>query len=126
MAAGRAWDRYIAVDASVQGYEHAVEVHHADGAHVAVAHHIFLQGLFVGVFHRLLYRCGHPRVAAVAAVHLQDLDQHALARLIVLCGIHPPLIGKFPQRDVALRAEQINKMPARITEITRASARIPS
>ncbi len=36
----------------------------------AVAHHIFLQGLFVGVFHRLLYRCGHPRVAAVAAVHL--------------------------------------------------------
>ncbi len=48
-------------------------------------------------------------MAAVAAVHLQDLDQHALARLIVLCGIHPPLIGKFPQRDVALRAEQINK-----------------
>ena len=48
-------------------------------------------------------------MAAVAAVHLQDLDQHALARLIVLRGIHPPLIGKFPQRDVALRAEQVNK-----------------
>src|SRR5699024_6243088 len=29
-----------AVDAAVQGHEHAVEIDHADGAHIAVAHHI--------------------------------------------------------------------------------------
>ena len=48
-------------------------------------------------------------MTAVAAVHLQHPHQHALAGLIVLRGVNPPLVGQFPERDIALRAEQIHK-----------------
>ena len=98
-----------AVDTAVQGDEHAVEIHHAHGTHIAVSHHILLQRLLVGVLHRLLHRSGHPGVAAVTAVHLQHPHQHALAGLVVLRGVNPPLVGQFPERDIALRAEQIHK-----------------
>ena len=98
-----------AVDSAVQRHKHAVEIDHTDGAHIAVAHHILLQRLLIGVLHRLLHRGGHSGVVAVTAIHLQHSHQNTLARLIMLRGVHPALVGQFPEGDIALRAEQVHK-----------------
>lgn len=98
-----------AVDAAVQGDEHAVEVHQADGAHVAAAHAVFLKRLLIEVLAGLLHRGGDAGTVPVGAVHLQHLHQHSLAGLIVGAGVDPALIGELLEGNVGLGPEQVHE-----------------
>lgn len=98
-----------AVDVAIQRDKHAVEVHQTDGAHIAAAHAVFLERLFVGVLAGLLHRGGDTGPVSIGAVHLQHLHQHPLARLIVHASIDPALVGEFLQGNVGFSAEQVDE-----------------
>ena len=86
-----------AVDAAVQGDEDAVEIHQADSAHA-----VPLKRLFVRILPRLLDGGGDMGLVSVGTVHLQDLHQHSLARLVVGGDIHPALVGQLFEGDVEI------------------------
>ena len=96
-----------AVDAAVQGDEDAVEIHQADSAHIAAAHAVPLKRLFVRILPRLLDGGGDMGFVSVGTVHLQDLHQHSLARLVVGGDIHPALVGQLFEGDVGFRAKML-------------------
>ena len=46
-------------------------------------------------------------LVSVGTVHLQDLHQHSLARLVVGGDIHPALVGQLFEGDVGFRAKML-------------------
>ena len=98
-----------AIDAAVQRHKHAVHIHHTDSTDITVANGISAQSFLIRIFSRLFHRGGDPNMITVAAVHIQDLDQDALAGLEVGRRVHPALVAQFFKGNVALHTEQVDE-----------------
>ena len=98
-----------AVDAAVQRHKHAVHIHHTDSTDITVANGISAQGFLIRVFSRLFHGGGNPNMVTVAAIHIQDLDEDALAGLEASRRIHPALVAQFFKGNVALHAKQVDE-----------------
>ena len=98
-----------AVDAAVQRHKYAVCIHHTDSTDITVANGISAQGFLIRVFSCLFHGGGNPNMVTVAAIHIQDLDEDALAGLEVSRRVHPALVAKFLEGNVALHTEQVDE-----------------
>lgn len=103
------WVTAQTVNAAVQRHKHAVCIHHTDSTNITVANGISAQGFLIWVFSRLFHGGGNPDMVTVAAIHIQDLDEDALAGLEVGRRVHPALVAQFLEGNVALHAKQVDE-----------------